>query len=398
METLEFTVKLLSPAFIAGAMEKDVDGSIYQSNYRPDELPQYRIIDIDGDGLRIPSLRGIMRFWFRAMHSHLDVPELKDQEGELFGSQEHGQGIRIIPGKQSHWEKIVFGEKRKCSPAEIYLGYGPIAWDKYRKKASSYNPNLFREAIDAGAEFSFKAFGSKKQLEHLKRVLSVIHLFGGIGARSRRGWGALAVYPNFLPKIEEHEKINEWFNRSLGQIFSKGLSEKFPSFTGFYFHTAYRLFPGASHWKNVFNSFYQQFKKVRMGNRENPDETHWVVQEDIELEKTHLYETNQIDKVPIRMGYGFPYKIVFKGNGEIEYVAYRKENVNNNEEMIKINRRASPLILTLFLAPDNIIYGIALYLKSNFWGRKNVLIGTSKTEHLNDIEISNKAVEAYMND
>ncbi len=39
--------------------------------------------------LRAPSIKGALRFWWRAMNGHLSLEELRKQESDLFGNTEH---------------------------------------------------------------------------------------------------------------------------------------------------------------------------------------------------------------------------------------------------------------------------------------------------------------------
>ncbi len=60
MHTITFTCETITPMFLSGA-----DGT----------TPE----------LRAPSIKGALRFWWRAMNGHLSLSELKKQEGEIFG-------------------------------------------------------------------------------------------------------------------------------------------------------------------------------------------------------------------------------------------------------------------------------------------------------------------------
>ncbi len=42
--------------------------------------------------VRPPSIKGMMRFWWRAMHGYLDNAELKEREGKMFGTSDEDIG------------------------------------------------------------------------------------------------------------------------------------------------------------------------------------------------------------------------------------------------------------------------------------------------------------------
>ena len=69
MEMLTVTLKTVTPLFLAGA-----DG----------RTPE----------LRAPSIKGMMRFWWRAMKV-LSIEELRKEEGDLFGSSDEGGGSKF---------------------------------------------------------------------------------------------------------------------------------------------------------------------------------------------------------------------------------------------------------------------------------------------------------------
>lgn len=390
MESIEFELELLSPAFVAGAMDEAV--SVHG------EKRKYRRIGLDSDGLRIPSLRGVLRFWFRALHAHLLLEELKGEEQMLFGGSECGQGLRFVPLKSPKWcPKSIGGSGIPCGAAEAYLGYGPILYDRTERGFTSHHKFLHRDFIPDGTKFRFRAIGNGDQLKALQRLLKIIHLFGGIGARSRRGWGALAVAPHGLPKMGNGESVKGWFKRAIEQIFPSGFGESLPKFSGFSKHMRYHLTPTWSSYHDIFKHFHETFKRVRIWNWQYPNQSPLIAKQDHELELNHLSENDKIYEVPKRLGFGFPYRAQFRGRGEVEYKAYRVDQ-KKGEVLTEITRRASPLILSLFRDPKGRIHGVALFLKSYFWGSDFVQMQTNKTETLNKVDVSEEAILAFLNE
>ncbi len=158
MKTLTITLKTVTPLFLGGA--------------EPDKTAE----------LRVPSIKGAMRFWYRAMD-----PDYKLNEPKIFGSTDSGQSkfsVRIvsqtiIPGN--------CGAKNWNTRTKIsYLGYGPIN-----------RGETTRPYIESGSEFTMKiAFKPKTEDDErlaIEKSLWALLMFGGLGSRSRKGFGSLVV-------------------------------------------------------------------------------------------------------------------------------------------------------------------------------------------------------------
>lgn len=66
MNKLSVNMKLASPAFVGGADQSKAE-------------------------LRVASLRGLLRFWWRAIQPPMTPTELREKESKLFGSTDTGQ-------------------------------------------------------------------------------------------------------------------------------------------------------------------------------------------------------------------------------------------------------------------------------------------------------------------
>ena len=411
MEIFDFELKLLSPAFVAGAM---VHG---EKQYR--NRPVYMEIGPDGDGLRIPSLRGILRFWFRSLHADLDTKALQKKEALLFGDKNCGQGMRFIPLGQTppDWKPEKLGRGGKfCDPSQAYLGYGPVLHqrDKNNPKKSGYTSHHnfgYRDTIPPDTKFKFRAVGTRDQISALQTILKTLHLFGGIGSRNRRGWGALSVSPCLSPCIFEADFKGdpvEWLKEAVRECMPVNPPEKKPIYSAFSSETSFAVFiPKGKGWENVFNSFHIRFKEVRIWNKQNPSRSPYIAEKDHGLALKH-HKSKSIFKLPYRIGFGFPYKIQFSGNPRtrksVEYKARYRPVTKGKDDFEQITRRASPLILSLCEAPDGFVFGVALFLNSDFWGGKKVEIAaekkTGKTKSgatkFAALAVSDRAVKAFM--
>ncbi len=357
MPVLEFKIKLVTPAFIAGAMNKKVPG-VFDNQGKP---TQHRIIGPDGDGLRIPSLKGVLRFWYRSIHGGLSLERLKEEESKVFGDAKRYQGVRIIPTEIPDFkaEPLVAG----AGSAAAYLGYGPMGYSN--RTATSHNRNMYRDVIPAGTTFGFKAIGTPEQIEGLKLALTLLHFFGGVGARSRRGFGSVKVIGDFIPQYQGN--YNDWFEKNGWTPFieRKSVAKAKPSFSAFWNpDTACKLFPVATSYDTIWKDFYQRFKDVRLYDRFNPPASSPIGFQDHGWEAADAANpSGPITHIPERIAYGMPYHPKSQNNGwDIKYTA-------------AVTRRASPLFLKVMeLAPNQYI-GVALFLRARFFGSVPLDIG-----------------------
>ncbi|MFO0762668.1 MAG: type III-B CRISPR module RAMP protein Cmr1 [Byssovorax sp.] len=151
--------------------------------------------------LRAPSIKGALRFWYRALD-----PQYRKYEHRIFGSGGEKASrslllLRVREGERSG-ERMVFGDAKAEQFTEgskthainglIYLGY-----------SFNLGDNRQRRALVPGARFTVTMschHASVHDKEEFKRALRTalaslwaLGHFGALGSRSRRGFGALAL-------------------------------------------------------------------------------------------------------------------------------------------------------------------------------------------------------------
>jgi len=178
METLTVTFKTITPLFLGGA--------------DPTKHAE----------LRAASIKGAMRFWYRAID-----PEYRKHEDEIFGSADTGQGLFLLT-----LDRQILGSY--TVKRDHYNGYNKVVKPDTCPEHSSNNNNSWtrngnnylgfslsmnsNKAIPAGETFTMKLlFCNKVNLEESqKKILASIWLLGhigGLGSRSRRGFGTIAL-------------------------------------------------------------------------------------------------------------------------------------------------------------------------------------------------------------
>ncbi|KYD26549.1 type III-B CRISPR module RAMP protein Cmr1 [Parageobacillus toebii] len=122
--------------------------------------------------IRATSIKGIMRYWWRALNGHLPIENLKKKEGELFGESGTKKSPLTIRTFQSPLIKI---EKTKLLPHKP-PGRGSVVKGCFPPK------------------YQFKViFRARENIELYDSLFKITLLLGGIGTRSRRGFGSVTI-------------------------------------------------------------------------------------------------------------------------------------------------------------------------------------------------------------
>jgi CRISPR-associated protein Cmr1 len=122
--------------------------------------------------LRASSLKGSVRYWWRALNGYLPVKELQEKERLLFGSSNEKVGrspvvLRIIPGEMQISSEYLLPHQNKA----------PL------------------EAFSIGSQFQviITSMGTFDEHAGYEAIIEAALLLGGLGRRSRRGFGSVAI-------------------------------------------------------------------------------------------------------------------------------------------------------------------------------------------------------------
>jgi len=149
-----FELEAVTPLFIAGADQRWVEG----------------------EGLRSPTLRGLLRWWFRTAFKD-PRPESKVFGGRASGRAE-GKKSDVVVKSAVRSQRM--GEVRECVKDAGYLFFS-----MQMQKRPCYIPGS-----------RFEVFLSSRSEESFKMALASLWLLlnlGGVGSRNRRGAGSLSV-------------------------------------------------------------------------------------------------------------------------------------------------------------------------------------------------------------
>jgi CRISPR-associated protein Cmr1 len=392
-EEIKFEITLTTPAF-AGWVRRGTKPVDYLERnrdtrgYDTRSDPAVAHHPVDPGGIRVPSLRGVLEFWHRSRLGDLSGPEVFASQRRVFGSADSGQGLVLRPVGRPEFHS---GPLRydKDGGAMVYLGYGPLQFLRVPRQgrpdgisvATSYNRSHCRDAILVGpshpTRFRFAARGNKAQREELQRALTLLHLFGGIGARSRRGWGSVMVPHLGVPQTADARGLKEWFEQTaraaLVDPSRRGLPAKAPPFTAFSAASRAFLTKVQDGYEAVLSDFFSNFQRVRSFVLNRTNTRHTAV-------KDHALETadaargaGAVTDVPARLAFGMPYSPHHPGGWSIEYRGRLPARGDDASDDVK--RRGSPLLLKVFRLADGRHVGVALFLESSFFGDPGREIG-----------------------
>ncbi|MFZ5588006.1 MAG: type III-B CRISPR module RAMP protein Cmr6 [Thermodesulfobacteriota bacterium] len=192
LATFEATLELVTPAFLAGASQGKEDCD-----------------------LRPATLRGVLRWWWRTLYAGmLDVKTLRALEAAIWGDTNAGGAVRIeiSPSGMSIPQLYTFKDRFAPKPAFqaqhhlerppnakttqglFYVSYGMDDGGKQRYfigPGAKWKVRLLARA----AHISGRIFAASEVLDQAKAALWLLCNYGGVGSKSRKGFGCIAEPP-----------------------------------------------------------------------------------------------------------------------------------------------------------------------------------------------------------
>lgn len=338
--------RLVSPAFIQG-----VAGA-------PSERPE----------IRLPSLKGVLRFWWRATMGRTvsDATQLRKMEAMLFGSTETRSRVRL--DLEPHNDPTILSVGSTLEPKQRrrreslhgirYLGYGLIA------SAGPNGGNLTRSALASGCRFSlhirildplsrrargrlFEGVEFKNIEETLQHALMAMGLLGGIGARSRRGFGSLCLEELRLggDVVFREPKNFDEYSQALVQLYKEAGGRRKAPWTALSNDTRHVLVAGESneHVCTLLDRVGHEFLRFRSWGREGRipggvAERNFPHDHDLMQRVAREGHANRMH--PQRVVFGLPHNYHFTSIPKRQRRATPSVSVRG-----ALDRRASPLMI-----------------------------------------------------
>ena len=190
MKRLTFDLEFITPAFIGGAN--------HQAELRP------------------ATFVGLLRWWWRALKGECEIKRLREEEVKIFGGIAKNlrkEEIKMaspvylrVEGEVSKGEDLIneyrlswnFDKNRRALIGP-HAGVGYLYYSMLPKKKRNGQEEKGREFIEPGSRIKLTLIGKDEVLNHYIASLWALVFLGGVGARSRRGGGNLAVV-DYNPK------------------------------------------------------------------------------------------------------------------------------------------------------------------------------------------------------
>lgn len=157
--------------------------------------------------IRASSIKGLLRYWWRACNYADEKQHLLKKENEIFGSKDKKSPVSI----KINTEKLglVDTDNREIKEAD-YLFYS-LKLGNGSKKLKTYKPPKAKQSFDIEFRYKDRDENEKIIMEYLK-ALDAMQLLGGMGSRSRRGAGNFSITD---VKVENNEKLKEEIKQSM---------------------------------------------------------------------------------------------------------------------------------------------------------------------------------------
>lgn len=177
MDSVEFDIEIVTPMFSGGANSTDAE-------------------------LRVPLIKGMLRFWWRAMRAENNLANLAEDEAKIFGGVGEEQGKSRLSISIKDHNNLLSGEdflneigfkkneKRIVKKENSGIGYLFYSTFTLRDKGKP----ILRKYLLPEQKFKLTLIGTTKHaLDNGLAALWLAIYLGGFGTRARRGAGNLAI-------------------------------------------------------------------------------------------------------------------------------------------------------------------------------------------------------------
>ena len=340
--------------------------------------------------IRPPSVKGVLRFWWRALawgrifqgDKNQALKQLHREEAALFGSAARdnagGQGVfRLrIKNDQSRSSTI-----KQLSDINYLLGQGVKCERGY---------------LESGSEFTVCCYPSqmmnKDQHKQLQEALLCVGMLGGLGARSRRGLGSLSIRSLEGGEFSAPENSKE-FKGMLSELLKHAANESLsslPPFSAFSQNARIDISSQSSNSFALLKQLNTRLHQFRTWKTESPNFTcdhDWAYD---------IAKQNMRDDLPKRTVFGLPHNYFLSNK--------KKEPLKSNKVFINAagGRRSSPLLSHIHQFEDGSALIVQTLLQADFLhnsSRVELKFNTHRPpEHTVEAKVDWQTIRQFMNE
>ena len=303
--------------------------------------------------LRPPSLKGLLRFWFRAiaLPKLKKWEEVKNLEEDIFGSTKKQSSFLLSIHQQKGITKKKAGENWRNNFGLRYLGFGIL----------DHQGNTTRPYLEENSVFKVRLQMKKNAPPDaaffLPLSLQALGLFGAAGARSRKGFGSLSLdsltcnNEEIWKKPVTVEELGEQQKILLQRIKLDKTDVSLPAYTAFSSQSRVWIATTGSNACALLNDIGYEILRYRSYGRKNRDnhilpdntaaEQNFAGDHDLVLD---FCRGKQINTHPRRLVFGLPHNYFFIST---------KDKVDIAPANKEYNRRASPLFIHIHALGKN---------------------------------------------
>lgn len=356
---IEATYRVVTPMFCAGA-------------------------DLQRAELRLPSFKGVLRFWWRALAWwRLDgnLNAIREQEDWLFGSAGGGQSrlsmhlsVDLAP-KAAGVDTVLQVAGNVVGEGARYLGYGVM--QTFGRTAGQ----LIRPCLRAPIDFTIRMRGRNlgdEPLNHLRNALLAVGVLGGMGAKSRKGYGSLAIQSLRVDDVEQWQapqSVGDLRERVKALQYEAGPSG-WPEFTALCGKTRHVLVRsannvGAMELLNLVGREMMQYRSWGHNGQVLGRRSERRFEDDHDLMKSPHRNAH-----PRRIAFGLPHN----------YSKHARDQVGPHDR--NLDRRASPLFIHIHQCGATPV-GVMSFLPARFLPnrRTDISVGGSRVRQTAEADL-----------
>ncbi|MEH6577387.1 MAG: type III-B CRISPR module RAMP protein Cmr1 [Amphritea sp.] len=323
------------------------------------------------EGIRPPSIKGALRFWWRALfwsdfmaqaanNEHQALKLLHAAEADLFGSavrdQQGGQSRFSIdvdyalPGKQQEWSPQ--------GGSQYLLGQG----------CYHFRNGITRTYLNAGERFQLRLSAkpgaqapSDSQWQQLEKALLLWGLLGGLGSRGRKGIGSVSLQSLSGGDYSAPQNRTDYLQQLKALIEPATTLTKRPPFTALSQHSRLDLSATGRSALELLNTVGEALQLYRAWGRNDkvgnqralknfPDDHH---------DGLAAISGKRPPQPAARAVFGLPHNYFFSSTTQKLDVAVKKTSMNGD-------RRATPLFIHVHQLPTGEVLAMQLLIPAQF--------------------------------